>query len=361
MIERKIEELAYQLKQNREDNEPGAIVFIGAGCSISAGIPKASDIVEYVLEKHKDKPKVKLLNGKPTYAQLMACLSPQERKKVFKHYVDDAKTNVSHIYLAQLVKLGFVDYIVTVNFDDLAQRALALYGIFPPIYDISILKDFTTTTLEAKSITYLHGQYNGLWQLNTVEEMDKVIGAGTAERIFNQITNKRPWIVIGYSGEDRIFDELVKLGRFDDGLYWVGYKDKLEEKVRDNLLNKPNTESFYIKGFDADSFFLKLNAELKQPQPKFFSQPFSHLAEVLETIVDIDDSEDYKTVKERFAGSKKMVADAINRYETSNKEPQMTQADIDKNQLRNKLIDCWLSEKHEDLKDLEEQVMAIMI
>jgi hypothetical protein len=29
MIERKIEELAYQLKQNREDNEPGAIVFIG--------------------------------------------------------------------------------------------------------------------------------------------------------------------------------------------------------------------------------------------------------------------------------------------------------------------------------------------
>jgi tetratricopeptide (TPR) repeat protein len=374
MIEKEIKHLAYKLKRNKNKNKPGAIVFIGAGCSVSAGIPTADKIVDYVLEQHKENPDIKTLydnvlkqheknlkenlNEKPTYADLMACLSPPERKEIFKYYVDNAKINVSHIYLAHLMIEGYVDYIVTVNFDDLAQKALALYNVFPPIYDISTIRDFTTTTLEAQSITYLHGQYNGLWQLNTKEEMDRVIKDEIAKDIFRQITNGRPWIVIGYSGEDKIFGELVKLGRFDDGLYWVGYKDSEPKKVvRDNLLDKQNSGSFHIKGYDSDSFFLKLNIELQEGQPTIFSSPFSFLSKVLEGIIDIENSEDYKSVKERFAASKENVEDAINRYEKSDEhKPKMTELDIEENQLRAKLIDCQINKKYNDLEELEKQV-----
>lgn len=358
MIEKRIEHIAYQLKQNNNDKQPGAIVFIGAGCSVSAGIPSADKIVDFVIENYKDNPDIKCFDKKPSYAELMECLGPRERNKIFKHYVEEAKINVSHIYLAHLMALGYVDYIVTVNFDNLAQRALALYNIFPPTYDISILKDLTTTSLDTQSITYLHGQYNGLWQLNTKEEMNKVNESNVAKSIFDKISNNRPWIIVGYSGEDFIFDQLIKLGRFDNGLYWIGYKDdEPSTKVQEKLLSQPNTESFWVKGFDADSFFLKLNAELKNDSPKIFDTPFSFLSELQESIQDINDSEEYKSVKERLMESKKMVNDAINRYErTETIEPAMDKEDIERSQLKKALIDCLIKEKYEDLANLENQI-----
>ncbi len=347
MIEAKIDSLAYQLKENRKKGK-GAIVFIGAGCSVSAQIPAASKIVEEILRDHKDDPSFKNFVEKPTYEQLMACLKPSKRKEIFKGYVEKAKINVCHIYLAHLVTKGYVDYIVTVNFDNLAQRALALYNIFPPTYDISILnlKDLTTTPLQTQSITYLHGQYNGLWQLNTADEMRKVHEGNVAKSIFDKITNERLWIVVGYGGDDFIFDELVKLGRFDNGLYWVGYKENTPtSRVQNGLLNKPNSESCLIRGYDADSFFLKLNAELDNETPKIFETPFSFLSELLEGIKDIDDSEEYKSVKERFINSKEMVIKAIYKYEKT-----------EESQIRNALINCLISEKYERLESLEKLV-----
>src|SRR4030042_3061262 len=348
MMEKKIEHIAYQLQMNKKNKQPGAIVFIGAGCSVSAGIPTAKEIVDYVMENYKDNPDIKCFDKKPSYVELMKCLGPLERKKIFKHYVDNAKINVSHIYLAHLLTKGYVDYIVTVNFDNLALRALALYNIFPPIYDISILKDLTTTTLDTKSVTYLHGQHNGLWQLNTKEEMGKVSDSDVVNSILNKITNNRLWIVIGYGGEDYIFDHLVKLGRFDNGLYWIGYKDNEPPKeVQEKLLNKLNKECFWVKGHDSDSFFLKLNAGLKHDDPKIFNMPFSFLSELQENIKDIDDTEDYKPVKERFIESKKMVKDAINKYEkTESSKPPMTNKDIERTKLMKALINCLTSEKY---------------
>ncbi len=360
MIEKNIKHIAYQLKQNKKDGQPGAIVFIGAGCSVSAGIPTTNKIVEFVLEEYKDNPAFESIGDKPTYAEVMNCLGPRRRRDVFRKYVETAKINVSHIYLAQLMKLGFVDYIVTVNFDNLTQRALALVDIFPPTYDISILKDIdlATTALDEQSIIYLHGQYNGLWQLNTKEEMDKVITNRVAFNIFNKITTNRPWIVVGYSGEDFIFDQLIQLQRFYDNLFWVGYKDNEPlQRVREKLLDKPNTESFWVKGHDSDSFFLKLNAEIEKDGPKIFSTPFTFLSGLLENITDIDDSKEYKSVKERLVGSKEMVKDAINTYETQgNSELKMTGEAIERTQLKNALIDCLVNAKYDDLAGLEKQV-----
>jgi len=357
MIEKKIEHIAYQLKQNMDNKQPGAIVLIGAGCSISAGIPRASVIVDNVLKIHKDNPDIKCVGSNPTYAELMECLSPPVRKKLFKEYVEKAKINVSHIYLAQMMEKGYVDYIVTVNFDNLVQRALALYNLFPPAYDISILKDLTTTTLDTKSITYLHGQYNGLWQLNTKEEMNKVIESNVAKDIFNKISNNRLWIVVGYSGEDFIFDQLAKLGRFDNGLYWIGYKEEEPiQRVKKELLDKPNTGSFLVRGYDSDSFFLKLNTELNIDAPKIFSTPFSFLQELQEFIIDVNDDK-YKSVKDRLFESKKMIIDAISRYEKPSVNiTQMTKQEIKNSQLRKTLIDCIIKEKYNDIETLERQI-----
>jgi tetratricopeptide (TPR) repeat protein len=362
MTEKNISHIAHRLQQAKENKEPRAIVFIGAGCSVSAGIPRASEIVDYILEEFKSSPDVKALptEPKPEYAKLMNCLSPKERKRLFKHYVSSAKINVSHIYLAHLLEQGYVDYIVTTNFDNLTLRALALYNNFPPVYDISILRDMTTTSLDTSSVTFLHGQHNGLWQLNTPDEMAKVHEDGVLKDIFTKITNNRTWLVIGYSGDDFIFDQLVKLGRFDNGLFWVGYKDyEPSGRVQDKLLNMPNTESFWIKGYDADSFFIKLNAVLKERQPLIFEKPFSFLAQTLENIKEIEDSEIYVAARERLEKSKLLVKDAIEQYENSSSDKTpMTEAEIEHAQLINQLIDVLFSEEYEKIVTLEDKVFA---
>ena len=341
-----IEELAYLIKQAKEERLPQPIVFLGAGASKTGGVPLAYDIIKDILEKFKESPKIKFLKDEEkTYAKLMECLTPFERNKLLKGYIDCAKINVTHIYLAQLIVEGFVDYVLTVNFDNLMLRALALFNNFPATYDMAILKDLTTTSFKEKSVVYLHGQHHGLWLLNTQEEMAKV--NEIIPPILNSIKDQRPWIFIGYSGEDPIFEHITKLGRFDNGLYWVTYNNNIpNELVCNKLLEKANTNTFLIKGYDSDSFILKLCSELKLPQPKIIDKPFSSLKHTLENIVDIDDKEHFKGVKERLEIVKKDVKLAIQQFELGKIDANKNlKQDIDIKLLKKQIIDVIIKEE----------------
>ena len=311
-----IEDLAYLIREAKEQELPKPIVFLGAGASKTGRIPLAGEIVENILDRYKRNPKVKkfVATGEDkTYPALMECLTPSERNKLLKDYIDSAKINVTHIYLAQLLNHGYIDYVLTVNFDNLMLRALALYNEFLPTYDMAILKDLTTTTFKERSVVYLHGQHHGLWLLNTPEEMKKV--KEIIPPILNSIKD-RLWVFIGYSGEDPIFRQIVKLGRFDKGLYWVSYYDHIpNEIVCKELLEKDNTNSFLIKGYDADSFMIKLNNELELSQPLIIGKPFTSLKTSLDNIVDIDDKDHFKGVKKRLEIVKQQVNTAIEQFE----------------------------------------------
>ncbi|MHC1689682.1 MAG: SIR2 family protein [Bacteroidales bacterium] len=342
MKEIKIEHLAYLLKQAKESNQPQPIFFLGAGASRSGNIPLAGEIIEHIVRDYSLSPFIKELPKETrTYAKLMDCLLPAQRDELLKRYVNEAKINVTHIYLAQLLKSGFVDYVLTVNFDNLMLRALALYNIFPATYDMAILKDLTTTTFKEKSVVYLHGQNHGLWLLNTLEELDKV--KTIVPRIFDTIKNKRPWVFIGYSGEDPIFEHIKNLGRFDNGLYWVTYNDNNPNEKVQKFLSAPNTNAFFVKGYDSDSFMLKLNSELGLGQPSIVDKPFTALKGMLKEIVDIDDKEYFKGVKERLEISNRQVDDAIKQHELGKVESQKelkdnSEIDLLKKEIINLLI-----------------------
>ncbi|MCG3659479.1 SIR2 family protein, partial [Aliarcobacter butzleri] len=317
-----IEDLAYLIKNSKEK----PIFFLGAGASITGNIPIAKTIVEDILEKYKDNPKVKR-NTEKTYKSLMDCLLPNERNTLLKGYIDDAKINVTHIYLAQFIKNELIDYVLTVNFDNLMLRALALYNIYPPTYDMAILKDITTSTFPTKSIVYLHGQHHGLWLLNTEEELKKV--KEVIPPILNSIKD-RPWIFIGYSANDPIFEHIIRLGRFDKGLYWATRKEtSISDKVRKELLDKDNTNSFLIEGYDSDSFMLELNTKLQLEQPEILEKPFSYLKNCLDNIVDIQDKEHFKGIKERLEIIKTQVDKSIDTYENKDKENNLIKEIID--------------------------------
>lgn len=352
-----IKHLAYLIKQAKDARLPQPIFFLGAGASRTGKIPSASEIVEYILANFSDNPFIiDLSKEKRTYANLMDCLSPAQRDTLLKKYIDEAKINVTHLYLAQLIKEGYSDYVLTVNFDNLMLRALALYNIYPATYDMAILKDLTTTKIKEKSVVYLHGQSHGLWLLNTQEEMEKV--KNTVPRIFDSIKDGRPWVFIGYSGEDPIFEHIQKLGRFDNGLYWVTYKDNMPNENVYNFLCTPNTNAFLIKGFDSDSFMIKLNKELELPQPEIIDKPFSALSELLNGIVDIEEEDDFKGVKEKLAIANKQVDEAIELFEKGNKKSaNVINKNTDIDLLRKEIIDLIISETYDEGKiaDIEKR------
>ena len=345
MKEITIEHLSYMLKQARNKNKPQPIFFLGAGASRSGKIPLASEIIKKILQDYQDSPFIKdLPSNQRTYAKLMSCLLPAQRDELLKKYIDEAKINVTHIYLAQLISEGYVDYVLTVNFDNLMLRALALYNIFPATFDLAILKDFTTSTFKEKSVVYLHGQHHGLWLLNTPEEMDKV--RNNVLRTFDSIKNQRPWVFIGYSGEDPVFEYVKKLGRFDNGLYWVTYNNSNPNEDIQKFLSDPNTNAFVIKGYDSDSFMLKLNSVLGLVQPVIVDKPFTALKNMLNEIVDIDEQDHFKGVKERLSISKNQVKEAIQQFEQgAGKTRDISENKIDV--LKKEIINLLISKKYD--------------
>lgn len=346
MKEISIEHLAYHLKQANDRDLPKPIFFLGAGASFSGKIPLASGIETIIKDRYKDNPDILMLAEKDkTYSRLMGCLSPIQRSELLSNLIEVAKINVAHIYLAQLIKNNLVDYVLTANFDNLMLRALALFDIFPPVYDLTSISDFTTTTIKDKSVVYLHGQHNGTWLLNTDEEMTKV--KTIVPRIFDTIKNQRPWIFLGYSGSDPIFEHIKNLGRFDNGLYWVGHDDYLPSKDVQKFLSKPNTNAHFIKGYDADAFMLKLNHELGLEQPDILDKPFSSLKTMLSNIVDIDDEDRFRGAKVRLEIARKNIDYSIQLFEDM-KDINLDKNEQDIDKLKKDIIDLIISEKYDE-------------
>lgn len=327
---REISDLTYILKNlNKPENKnlPKPIVFLGAGCSVTAGIPQAKDIVSEIIKEYSDKPSVKRLEelDKKNYYQLMSALSANERREIFQKYVnsENVKINLAHIYLAQLLHEGYIDYVFTPNFDDLLLKACSLFNFIPPVYDIANINDFTTTSFQKQSVTYLHGQHHGQWLLNAKGELEKV--KPNLSSLFQRVCNQRPWIIIGYSGEDEIFDELQKFSSFDDELYWIGYKDNEPSKnVKGKLLDIEHKNTFLIQGYDADSFFLNLHSSLNLETPHILNKPFSFVKKMVNHIQNIDvensteeNKEIYKAVKERYDDCNNMIDEAIDTIENN--------------------------------------------
>ncbi len=351
-----IDQVAYTIKKAKGRGK-GITVFLGAGMSDSAGIPTAGKIVEEILSdtEYNTIPKLKKLSDsdKTNYAKIMSCLDHEQRKELFTKYVNNSKVNVAHIYLAHMIKEGFVDYVLTPNFDDLMLKALALFNIFPPVYDLAMLDSLDTTTLGRQTVVYLHGRHNGIWQLNTEDEMEKV--KDICGRLFNKIQD-RPWLVMGYGGSDKIFDRICELGRFSHHLYWVGWLDKdPNDNVCTNLLKQKNRNAYLVRGYDADSFMIKLHNELNiDGHPQIFAKPFSHISELLSGIVDIDNKKEFSSVKKRLDISKKHVKDAIKRY-----EEKPTGKKLGQDKLHKDILDLIANEDFDETKvrSIEDQVI----
>ena len=306
----------FETVRNANSRGRGVSLLIGAGCSVTAGIPLASGFVK---EIERQFPTKYGLAAEPrTYPGCMGQILPDERHALIAQFVDPAKINWPHLCIALLIQHGYVDRVLTTNFDPLVVRACALVNEFPAVYDFAASQYFRAADIPGKAIFYLHGQRGGFVLLNTAEECEE--HSERMQPVFADAGSGRVWIVVGYSGEnDPVFDHLARVPRFDTGLYWVGYKDNPPGKdVREQLLEK-GKYAYFVPGYDADSFFGDLCRRLGIFPPDFLSRPFTHLDKCFGYIADYSLSRQEAT-GDLCRGVKSLIARAIAELEPKDEE-----------------------------------------
>ena len=296
---RTIEEVAETLR-GVQGRGKGCCLLIGAGCSVKAGIPTAPGFVDRIKEKHPlayDRAK------KKQYPQCMAQLTWDERHDIVAEYVDSAKINWAHVGIACLIQAGFVDRVLTTNFDPLVVRACSLLNEFPAVYDFATSQLYRPNDIVEKAVIHLHGQRSGFVQLSTKKECDD--HAKLMQPVFEDSGRGRSWIVVGYSGE-----------------------------------------SDPVSGHDADSFFVRLAQELDVFPPSLVALPFTHLSEILDTLAPFS-LPDQKSDLDVTAQSRGWIEKAVRQFEKSEVAPEVAQIEKEKSAaiegLKGKITKLFMS------------------
>jgi tetratricopeptide (TPR) repeat protein len=354
MQEVKLKYLTTKMKALKEHHGSSTILFLGAGVSKSAGIPLASEIMKQIEENEPFKTYIQGCEIN-TYASYMNCLSARDRRNIFNDYISKSRINTSHLYAAQLIAEGYVDCVVTTNFDTIMLKSLALFNIIPSIYDLTIARDNITSNFEFPAVIYMHGQNYGFWQLNTEHELELPVNA--IRNAITKISMARAWVVIGYSGNDPVLNQLASIDSFAEGLFWVCYKnDDPNEKVRNLLLDKNTNGSRFIKGYNSDDFFRQLKIELGMDEPQIIRKPFTQLLNAISNIqpVIIDDKE-----VDLCSETRKQIEQAIKGFELKEgfeNKPEISKNQIEEDELLRKVKEIYNSANYQDITNYETDI-----
>lgn len=236
--------------------QQGAALFLGAGCSATAGIFLAQKFVDEVFKptypadweaaKAKD------------YDGCMEMLDRGPRRRLIQGHVAGKPVNLAHMAIAALMKAGAVKYVITTNFDSLLIRACGLLGFEAAVFDVTAMstENFGIHGIGMPAIFYVHGQYHGFTQYHAASDFGDE-HTGILRRLVHDISEQQPWIVVGYSGRDKSVLALTSQS-YAHGLFWIGYRgDSIEPEVA-NGFGGPRRGAHLVQDYDADSFFASL-------------------------------------------------------------------------------------------------------
>lgn len=276
-----VQAIADAMRRGKREGRSLFALLLGAGCSISANIPDAKTLIAKINEEFST-----YLDGlsepeRSNYGRCMGCLSEAEQRTLIAPYLEGAKVNWAHIAIAGLMKAGYVDRVLTFNFDNVLARACGLAGLYPPIYDFAAAPSNTTSHIASRAIVHLHGQGHGVSMFNSEEKTRK--HAERLRPLLEDTFDLFPVLVAGYSGEsDAVFGELEKIYKGTQRLYWAGYSEDQPKHLK-SLMQSGGQSARFLGGADADQFFMDLANELKC-MPTLFDDPYQHLLDELKDV-----------------------------------------------------------------------------
>ena len=228
--------------KNMIRQEGSLAFFLGAGCSISSGIPGAGSLVESWLPRlheittggsesfdswvSEELPNYNKANKAASYATVMKRLFPQapQRQREIERIVLGRDPAFAYAVFAKLITDSTVgprcNLVLTTKFDDMVADALYLYTQQKPLVIVhQSLAGFAETGLTRPLVMKLHG--DALLEPKNTDEETATFPPEIVEALTEQL-RKRGLIFIGYGGNDHSLVSFLR-GLPDDALSWGVY------------------------------------------------------------------------------------------------------------------------------------------
>lgn len=282
------------------------VLLLGAGTSISSGIPSANDCiwdwkgtiyksnnsltndwidnfrnpkVQKTIQAWLDNQGSYIENGcKEEYSFYAKKCFPidKNRSQYFQKICSNIKPAIGYRTIPLLVKQGMLDSVWTTNFDDLVMNSCVLggvQGIEIALDTVARINQRTQNRTELPIIK-LHGDFKYGDLKNTdkeLQEQDETF----RQKLIEYLGDKH-LIVLGYSGRDLSLMKALKDAYSKKGggmLFWCGYHNNYSNEVSELIAhaNKNNRQAFYVPtdGFDTTmlnitKLVIEGNKELKQ-------------------------------------------------------------------------------------------------
>ena len=230
----KIGKMIHQMKIHQSDENDGITLFLGAGCSLASS---PHDISTYGIVKNIVETQLEDISGMPdTWNELYKTfiniawngLGKKDKINLLKPYFNDLKPSEGYLAIKYLIEHGYVQNIITTNFDPLIDK------ILENIPHRKIVGELTSELGDNPKITFIkaHGdlKYGNL--RFSPFELQKL--PAELENKIRQLT-KGIVIVVGYRGQD--IGIMNSLNTSDDHCaFWVS---PTKPEIYDGYTNDP--------------------------------------------------------------------------------------------------------------------------
>lgn len=253
--------------------------LLGAGCSISSGVPSASNCIwdwkkslyetnnhrlGFVnIESENDKREIQrwcelqpgfpIENSPKEYSFYVEKAYPLEEDRVtyFENLFKDKVPSIGYKLMVGMIEYGGLSSIWTTNFDNLTLKAAEELNI--PCYTIAIEnKNTIFNNLIRKGLKYiaLHGDYKFSKLKNTEEELYQQ--ESTFVKAMTTHFGEKHLIVIGYSGRDKSLMNALQHVYSQEGggrLFWLGLESEPNPVVQSLIqeATKAGRKAYYIQ------------------------------------------------------------------------------------------------------------------
>jgi protein O-mannosyl-transferase len=289
-------EFTRRLRADSEMPDKRFAFFLGAGCSISSGIPGAASLVkDYWLPRYRELcapdrkdvdawtkeefPDYDPKNPAASYGAVMGCvfLNPEDRQQEIERLCDGRFPGFGYAVLAKLIARegGKFNVVITTNFDDLVSDSLYLFTTARPlVIGHESLAGFIRPTRTRPLVVKLHGDAH-LAPQNTAAETGFIVEE--VERQVRGLLNDRGLIIVGYGGNDEGIQRMLSaLPReaLPFGIYWISGSEP-QCLLRSWLEER---KAVWVDMFDFDEMLLLVRDtfDLAHPDPKPFDAIFQN-------------------------------------------------------------------------------------
>lgn len=250
-------------------------IFCGAGISYNSGLPLAQGLLKNILSAIdvNENDSATLLNSNLPFEAFIQTLADESNVDDILDIFSNGKPNTNHELIAELITKGFVNTILTTNFDLLIENALVSRG-FENGNQFEVYKteeDFGNLKWDTQKVKIIkiHGCVTNKEEMAiTLEAVaSKRISQNKSEIINSFFSNKiNPFIcVLGYSCSD-IFDitpQIELIEKESSEVYLIDHSNNVSQfTIEDIALRKTKNPFQNFKGvriqINADTFIKKV-------------------------------------------------------------------------------------------------------